>query len=313
MYTLNLEKVGPMVATRSTFPTLANLAAYGVPIPGFKEGISVFQTLQRLAESSLDRYKKLIENDPDTPIPTLFTRLFKGEEDGSLTPKEILDEAQLYIVAGSDTTAITLTYLVWRVCRDPTIKNRLLEELQQLPDDYHDRDLIRLPYLNQVINESLRLHSPVPSGLPRVVPAGGATLGGHYLPGGSIVCTQSWSLHRNTDVFPDPERFDPDRWASPTRDMKDSFMPFGGGSRSKFGTHGCVSSIQNHGQTDQCLLVCLGLHLARLELRLASARFFRAFPNAKVSALEGMCDGDMEQITYFLAPPKGKRCLIECS
>lgn len=48
-----------------------------------------------------------------------------------------------------------------------------------------------------------------------------------------------------------------------------------------------------------------------MELRLATARFFRAFPTARVSALEGMCDDDMEQVTYFLAPPKGKRCLIE--
>lgn len=61
------------------------------------------------------------------------------------------------------------------------------------------------------------------------------------------------------------------------------------------------------------LEVCLGLHLARMELRLGTAHFFRTFPNAKVSALEGMSDDDMEQVTYFLAPPKNKRCLIECS
>lgn len=60
-------------------------------------------------------------------------------------------------------------------------------------------------------------------------------------------------------------------------------------------------------------VVCLGLHLARMELRLGIAHFFRAFPNAQMSALEGMADDDMEQVTYFLAPPKNKRCLIECA
>lgn len=60
-------------------------------------------------------------------------------------------------------------------------------------------------------------------------------------------------------------------------------------------------------------VVCLGLHLARMELRLGIAHFFRAFPNAHMSALEGMTDDDMEQVTYFLAPPKSKRCLIECA
>lgn len=61
-----------------------------------------------------------------------------------------------------------------------------------------------------------------------------------------------------------------------------------------------------------CLTVCIGLHLARTELRLATARFFRTFPDAKVSTLEGMKDSDMEQMLFFLASPKGKRCLIEC-
>lgn len=50
-----------------------------------------------------------------------------------------------------------------------------------------------------------------------------------------------------------------------------------------------------------------------MELRLGIAHFFREFPNSKMSALEGMTDDDMEQVTYFLAPPKNKRCLIECS
>jgi hypothetical protein len=55
------------------------------------------------------------------------------------------------------------------------------------------------------------------------------------------------------------------------------------------------------------------MHLAMMELRLATARFFLEFPDAKVSKLEGMSDDDMEQVSYFLAFPKGKRCLIQAS
>ncbi len=58
-------------------------------------------------------------------------------------------------------------------------------------------------------------------------------------------------------------------------------------------------------------LVCIGLHLARMELRLAAAIFFRRFPKAKVSTAEGMCDQDMEPYIYFLLTPRGKRLLIE--
>ncbi|KAG7428286.1 2,4-dichlorophenol 6-monooxygenase [Fusarium oxysporum f. sp. raphani] len=55
---------------------------------------------------------------------------------------------------------------------------------------------------------------------------------------------------------------------------------------------------------------CIGKHLARMELRLATARFFRAFPNACVSSIEGMSQDDMELRAYFLLTPKGGRCLI---
>ncbi|KAF3760962.1 cytochrome P450 [Cryphonectria parasitica EP155] len=289
-YSRNLEKIAVTGAKRSAFPFLAKLAFYGVPIPGFGENTQVLKNNIKFATQLLQQYQSLVEQDPNVPVPSLFKRLFKEEEEASMSFNEILAEAQVYIIAGSDTTALTLTYLVWRVCGLPEVREKLVKELQQLPVDYHDKDLQHLPYLNQVIEESLRLHAPAPSALPRVVPPGGATLSGHYLPGGSIVCTQAWTLHRDPEVFPDPEKFDPSRWVNPTKEMKDLSMPFGGGSR-----------------------ICLGLHLARLELRLATARFFRAFPNAERSTREGMTDDDMQQMLYFLAPPKGKRCLIECS
>lgn len=58
---------------------------------------------------------------------------------------------------------------------------------------------------------------------------------------------------------------------------------------------------------------CLGIHVARLELRLAAARFFRAFPNARMSNVEGMSDADMEPEMIEFIEPKGHRCLVECN
>lgn len=59
------------------------------------------------------------------------------------------------------------------------------------------------------------------------------------------------------------------------------------------------------------LAVCLGMHLAYMELRLATARFFLEFPNARVSQMDGMCDEDMKMMIFFLSIPKGHQCLIE--
>lgn len=58
-------------------------------------------------------------------------------------------------------------------------------------------------------------------------------------------------------------------------------------------------------------LACIGIHLARRELRLATVLFFRAFPQARISTREGMGEDDMEMKSFFLMAPKGHRCLIE--
>lgn len=232
-YSSNLEKIAVADVLRSSFPWLGLISHYVFPLPGFKDVTETVRKNQKYAEESLMRYRKLVEQDPERPIPTLFTKLFKGEEEASLTFKEILDEAQAYIVAGSETASLTMTSLVWAVCREPEIKAKLVAEVMQLPANYDDSDLQRLPYMNQVIEETLRLHAVVPSALPRLVPAGGATLAGYYLPGNATVCTQAYSLHRNEDIFPEPEKFDPSRWAKPTKEMKEGMMAFGGGSRSK--------------------------------------------------------------------------------
>lgn len=211
---------------------IAKIGLY-IPIPGFRDTTDVVRKNIQFAEDSLKRYQNLVEKDPENPPPTLFTKLFKGEEDDQLTMKELRDEAMIYILAGSDTTALTLTYLVWAVCRDAAIRKRLVDELAGLPRGFDDADLRRLPYLNQVIDEALRLYASAPAGLPRVVPPGGATLAGYALPGGTVVSTQAYSMHRIEAIFPDPERFDPSRWEVATKDMRDASMPWGGGSRSK--------------------------------------------------------------------------------
>lgn len=159
-------------------------------------------------EQSIQRYRKQMALQPDNPKPTLFTKLFNAGQDG-LPDAAIKDEAVNFIIAGSDTTAITLTYLVWAVCRDSKVRESLLRDLAALPEDFSDRETLQLPYLDHVINETLRVYAPVPTGLPRTVPNGGATLAGHWIPAGVTVTTQAYSLHRHPSVFPHPERYSP--------------------------------------------------------------------------------------------------------
>ncbi|EYE97982.1 cytochrome P450 [Aspergillus ruber CBS 135680] len=284
-YIVDLQKLGSISPIRTTFPSLVLLASR-LPLPIFRKISDIGQRLKGYAQQSIDRYKRVI-SESDDPKPTLFTKLYNAGKDG-LSDIEIRNDAQAYIVAGSDTTAITLTYLVYSVCRDVNIREKLVAEVASLPEGYTDRALRDLPYLNQVIDETLRLHTVVSIGLPRVVPREGANLSGYQLPGGVTVTTQAYSLHRKEDIFSEPYKFNPDRWETPSKQMKDASMPFGGGSR-----------------------ICIGIHLARMELRLATALFFRTFPQAHVSTKEGMAHEDMEMESYFLMSPKGHRCLVE--
>lgn len=123
---------------------------------------------------------------------------------------------------------------MWNTCNRPEVKAKLLKELSTLPNDFNYDHLKNLHYLNHVVDETLRLYSAVPAGLPRVVPPEGANMGGYFIPGGSIVSTQAYGMHRIEEIFPDALQWTPERWESPTQAMKDAFVPWGGGSRSKY-------------------------------------------------------------------------------
>ncbi|KAJ5993933.1 hypothetical protein N7451_009657 [Penicillium sp. IBT 35674x] len=287
-YTKDLESLSSLQPIRTTFPNMVDLARR-LPLPFFNRAGAVANRMAQYALQSLQRYTEHLENGPGNAKQTLFTKIF--DEKNGLSLREILYEAQGYIVAGSDTTAVTLTYLVYSVCSDARVREKLAVELASLPEPISDKDLRKLPYLNQVIVETLRLYTAVPFGLPRSVPVAGVTLKGMYIAGGTTVSTQSYSLHRDPGIFTDPDRFYPERWEDPSKDMKDASIPFGGGSRSRSSQHFFME--------------------ARIELRLATALFFRRFPRAKISSSEGMSGEDMVMKAFFLMAPQGHRCLIE--
>lgn len=215
------------------FPILFSLAHRYSFLPIFKAATGRVHRMINYARQSLHRYQNLVEADPDNVKTTFFTKLFKAKDNDNLSFDEIAVNAQAYIVAGSDTTAISLTYLFWELARRPALRDALLKEIQSLPSDFTERDVRDLPLLNHTIEETLRLHSAAPAALPRSVPLGGASFGDYWLQEHTTVSTQAYTMHRDPDVFPRPLEFEPHRWENPTKAMKDAFMPFGRGPRSK--------------------------------------------------------------------------------
>ncbi|EMD00912.1 hypothetical protein BAUCODRAFT_144505 [Baudoinia panamericana UAMH 10762] len=218
----------------------------------------------------------------------------EAEKAERLDDLDVKQEALNLIVAGTDTTSITLTYLVWAVLSRPELQRAVEEEVRGLPEAYQDAEVEKLELLNAVIEETLRLYGAAPGGLPRRVPSGGISMGGYFLPGGTTATTQAFSLHRDASLFPDPEEFIPARWMSSHGDgryaVSDAaravYSPFGAGART-----------------------CLGVHLATMELRLAAAEFFRRCAGAKLAP--SMTDELMHMENYFLIAPAGHHLSVE--
>ena len=89
---------------------------------------------------------------------------------------------------------------------DSSLQKALEEEVVELDDPIADSKLETLPILNAVIKETLRLYGAAPGALPRIAPISGVKLGEYLIPGGTTVSTQAWSLHRQPDIFCDPDR-----------------------------------------------------------------------------------------------------------
>lgn len=126
------------------------------------------------------------------------------EGDGHIDDMDVRIEAMNVIIAGTDTTGVTLTYLTWAVLQRLELQAALEAESAGLKDNFTENDLINLLLLNAVIEEIHRLHGVAPSSLPRVVPPGGSTLGGKFVPEGTTVSTQAYTFHRDPSIWSDP-------------------------------------------------------------------------------------------------------------
>lgn len=98
------------------------------------------------------------------------------------------------LVADSDTTAVTLKYLIYAVLKDPAIQDRLEEEVAGFSDQLNRTELENVPLLNSVIEETVRLYGAAPGALLRDVPSQGTIVAGHQLPAGTEVSMQAYTV-----------------------------------------------------------------------------------------------------------------------
>ncbi|KAE9377619.1 cytochrome P450 [Stipitochalara longipes BDJ] len=133
----------------------------------------------------LTQVKLYLDQDASKKKGTLMSGFLDPEtgnpKDG-YSPWSIALSGHGFIIAGSEASSITLTYMLWLLIKNPEMEKQLREELKTLPQSYSSVDLAKLPYLDAIIRETLRIYPPAPSPMPRVVPQTGFTLEGVEYP-----------------------------------------------------------------------------------------------------------------------------------
>lgn len=171
----------------------------------------------------------------------LLSRLLaaRNEEGSQMTDRQLRDEVMTLLLAGHETTALTLFYCCYLLAQHPHAENALLAEWDlvlagRLPTA---ADVPHLPYTTWVVRESMRLYPPA-WGIGREAVTD-CIIGGYHVPKGTQLYLNQWVVHRDPRWFDEPEVFKPERWDNDLlrRLPRGAYFPFGDGPRICIGNH----------------------------------------------------------------------------
>ncbi len=197
-------------------------------------------------------YRKKLDGREDI----LSLLLAAKDEDGNgISDQEILDQLITIVFAGHETTAVMLAWAFYLLHKYPEERARLYAEIDPLPLDAEPEAVAKLPLLEAVINETLRLYPPVHVIHRRLEKP--MKIMGYDLPTGTVVAAGAFATHRLASIYPEPDRFVPARFLNKTYSPFE-FFPFGGGARRCLGAAFAIYEMK------QVLFTMLKLHRFKL-------------------------------------------------
>ncbi|QSJ20371.1 cytochrome P450 [Nostoc sp. UHCC 0702] len=245
--------------------------------------------MQRQQLSDKLIYEEIQERreQPDSSRTDILSLLMSARDEAGqpMTDEELRDELMTLLVAGHETTATALAWAFYWIHKIPSVRQKLLEELDSLGDNPDSSAILKLPYLNAVCSETLRIHPVAMMIFPRVMKTS-LTLGGYELEPGTVIFGSIYLTHQRQDIYPEPKQFRPERFLE-RQFSPYEYLPFGGGARR-----------------------CIGLAFAQLEMKLALAqilinRELELVDNGKVQPQRrGLVTGPNRPIKMVV---KGKR------
>ncbi|KAB5513263.1 cytochrome P450 [Coniochaeta sp. 2T2.1] len=250
-------------------------------IQKFYQGDLVKKRADHLSYSR-EKVMKRIENTKTTRKDFIHYILKQGEN-YDLSQDEVIVNAALFIVAGSETTASSLAALTNFLLRDPKrfekVKNEIRTKFASEDEITIAATLEGLPYMNACLEEGLRMFPPAPIGFLRQIQPEGDVVDGHAIPGGTSVSVSTWCASHSKENFEDPDSFIPERWLDDRykNDKKVASRPFSLGPRG-----------------------CIGKDLSYVEQRLTFARLIWNFDLINADdAHEWDSDGNMKNMKAY--------------
>lgn len=239
---------------------ILNLAAF-VPLPGWVPRLhrrrtrAAARAIRRLiAELTETRAAEIAAGTAPDDLATKIMTTADPETGERFAPAEMVDQVAIFFLAGHETSASALGWALYLLALHPQVQARVAAEVAALPDRPELSDIAGLRLTRDVFRETLRLYPPVPMMVRETTRR--ECFRGRELPVGAQVVLSPWHLHRHERIWPDPDRFDPDRYASETgrHCLREAWIPFSAGPR-----------------------VCTGAGFAMIEGPLLLALLLRAF------------------------------------
>ncbi|KAM3507767.1 hypothetical protein MY10362_001569 [Beauveria mimosiformis] len=218
-----------------------------------RAGQAFVATVNRFARHAFDN-PVVPEEDPQDAVQTILAANLPKQQK---TFDRVFGECRGFILAGTETTATVLTSITYHALANPEILSRLRTEIRSALEakgtalEY--QEIRALPYLTGVINEALRTSTSVSARLVRYSDVADFQYQQFFLPRGTYISISLNDVHMDAAIFPEPEKFNPDRWLNQAdyKRLVKHLQPWGRGSR-----------------------ICLGLELASADLYLTVSRLF---------------------------------------
>ncbi len=201
-----------------------------VPRPSRMFAGAAMRDMKRVADATITQRR----STGPKPVPDLLDLLLAGEDPAShrkMTTAELRDNLLTFIVAGHETTALTLSWALYLCAFDPVVQAQARAEAQAALGDRAATvaDLAALPLTRRIVDEALRLYPPA-AFLSRTARAADTLLGREVRAGDTVVLP-IYALHRHHALWRDPDAFDPSRFADPKAIDRFAYLPFGDGPR----------------------------------------------------------------------------------